>query len=209
MDNQYATIIRDNLRALYAAGVETREACLPAKKEDERLVFHAFGDRCVISPTGITLGNETLADARGIIISLYALKASAEPCITEPFKAYKEFPDTRPYAGAFHTHTEQILGPHMKMIMAGAAAIRERLDGRDAPPVLGGDLAFTVTPLPKIRLCYILYAADEDFPATSTCLYSANADRFLPTDALADVGEYTSKKIIELTIAQNKLKNDL
>ena len=39
---------------------------------------------------------------------------------------------------------------------------------------------------------------DEDFPASVTCLYSANAHRFMPTDALADLGEYTSRRILEL-----------
>jgi len=53
-----------------------------------------------------------------------------------------------------------------------------------------------VYPLPKIALCYIFYEADEDFPASVTCLYSNNASSFLPIDALADVGEYTSKKIL-------------
>ena len=50
----------------------------------------------------------------------------------------------------------------------------------------------------KKLYCYILYEADEDFPAAVTCLYSSNADRFMPMDGLADVGEYTSKKIIDL-----------
>jgi hypothetical protein len=29
-------------------------------------------------------------------------------------------------------------------------------------------------------------------------MYSNNADQFMPIDGLADVGEYTSKKIIDL-----------
>jgi hypothetical protein len=63
---------------------------------------------------------------------------------------------------------------------------------------VGGDFAFVVYPLPKIALCYIFYMADDDFPASGTCLYSSNARQFLALDALADVGEYTSKKIIDL-----------
>lgn len=39
---------------------------------------------------------------------------------------------------------------------------------------------------------------DEEFPASATCLFSNNALSFLPIDALADIGEYTSKKIIEI-----------
>jgi len=103
-----------------------------------------------------------------------------------------------PYAGAFHTHTEQILVPHTDRVIEKAADIQQRLNGDNAPDGTGGDLAFTVNPLPKIFLCYIFYEADEDFPASVTCLYSSNAGEFMPMDALADVGEYTSKKIIEI-----------
>jgi hypothetical protein len=55
-----------------------------------------------------------------------------------------------------------------------------------------------VRPLPKIFLCYIFYEADEEFPPSATCLYSNNANRFMPVDGLADVGEYTSKRILDL-----------
>ena len=54
----------------------------------------------------------------------------------------------------------------------------------------------SLNPLPKIALCYHFYLPDEDFPANVTCLYANNADRFLPTDALADVGEYMSRALI-------------
>ncbi len=63
---------------------------------------------------------------------------------------------------------------------------------------MGGDFAFVVYALPKVALCYIFYKSDQDFPASVTTLYSNNAISFLPIDALADVGEYTSKKIIEI-----------
>ena len=36
-----------------------------------------------------------------------------------------------------------------------------------------------------------------DYPSV-TCLYSHNADQFMPVDGLADTGEYTSKKILDL-----------
>ena len=55
-----------------------------------------------------------------------------------------------------------------------------------------------VRPLPKIALCYVFYEADEEFPPSVTCLYSHNAHLFMPTDGLADVGEYTSRTILDL-----------
>ena len=53
-------------------------------------------------------------------------------------------------------------------------------------------------PLPKIALCTIFYLADDEFPPSATCLFSANALDFMPLDGLADVAEYTSKKIIQM-----------
>ncbi|MGD8834917.1 MAG: DUF3786 domain-containing protein [Desulfobacteraceae bacterium] len=44
----------------------------------------------------------------------------------------------------------------------------------------------------------MFYEADEDFPASVTCLYSHNANRFMPMDGLADVGEYTSRAVLEI-----------
>ncbi|MCP3941125.1 MAG: DUF3786 domain-containing protein [Desulfobacteraceae bacterium] len=40
--------------------------------------------------------------------------------------------------------------------------------------------------------CLGYFDADDDFPASATCLYSNNARLFLPMDGLADVGEYCS-----------------
>ena len=74
----------------------------------------------------------------------------------------------------------------------------ETFGGEDASHTAGGDFSFVVYPLPKIALCYIFYEADDDFTASATCLYSNNADAFMPIDGLADVGEYTSKAILEI-----------
>ncbi|MFP4446396.1 MAG: DUF3786 domain-containing protein [Desulfosudaceae bacterium] len=201
MISNYARIIRDNLDLIYGEGngrLPGLEKRLPAIREQDCFLFRAFGENCRLTPGGIFLEEETVNDPRGIIVSLYARFAADRPCVSEPWKAYKEFSGTMPYAAAFHTHTEQILVPHAEEVMAQKPVITADLDGGEAPGSIGGDCAFTVSPLPKIRLCYILYEADEDFPAAVTCLYSANADTFLPTDALADVGEYTSRKILTM-----------
>ena len=61
-----------------------------------------------------------------------------------------------------------------------------------------GDFSFTLYPLSRIALYYVFYLPDEEFPAAVTCLFPANAIKFLPVAGLADVVEYTAKKIIEL-----------
>jgi hypothetical protein len=78
--------------------------------------------------------------------------------------------------------------------------IIDRLQGNGEPVHAGGDFSFWLHPFPKIVLNYIFYRADEEFPASATCLCSCNALSFLPIDALADTGEYTSRKILELIV---------
>ncbi|MFP4584440.1 MAG: DUF3786 domain-containing protein [Desulfococcaceae bacterium] len=84
----------------------------------------------------------------------------------------------------------------MDRIQEKQGEIIRRMDGRNIPTNVGGDFSLLVYPLPKIALSYIFYEADEDFPASATCLFSANADEFLPIDGLADLGEYTSRAML-------------
>jgi len=198
MTDNYTKIVEDNLDKLYCNLPQDLSKNLPGKQEGERIVFDAFGEKCMIEPKGITLGDKEHSSVFGILISLYALNARPDICIPEPFKAFKEFPDSMPYAGAFTTHTEQLLVPYVAKIKESVQIITKRIKGEDSPAGTGGDFSFIVYPLPKIALFYIFYEADEDFPASVTCLYSNNANLFLPIDGLADVGEYCSKTILEL-----------
>lgn len=198
MTDNYAKIVQDNLKRLYTNLPQDLEKRLPAEKNGSDYAFTAFGQVCHLSPDGITLGNTEVPAVIGILLSLYALNAGTESPLLEPLKAYKEFPDSAPYVGAFASHTEQILVPAVPRIKLQTERIITRLGGGAAPSTVSADFAFVVRPLPKICLCYIFYEADEDFPPSVTCLYSSNANRFMPMDGLADVGEYTSKTILDI-----------
>lgn len=198
MTDNYAKIVQDNLKKLYNNLPRDLDQRLAAARDGDRFMFDAFGETCVIAPDRIILSRENASSVLGILISLYALHAATDICVPAPFRAFKEFDDSMPYAGAFATHTEQVLVPHVMSIKNNLEKISSALKGENPPADMPGDIAFVVYPLPKIALCYILYEADEDFPAAATCLYSSNANRFMPMDGLADVGEYTSKKIIDL-----------
>lgn len=198
MTDNYAKIVHDNLNKLYSNLPEDLTMNLPGEQEGNRFIFNAFGEKCIIEPEGITFVGAQGDSILGILISLYALNARSDECIPVPLKAFKEFPNSMPYVGAFRTHTENLLVPHVDRIKHSIPTIVQKLNGEDPPSGTSGDFSFMVYPLPKIALCYIFYEADEDFPASVTCLYSNNANLFLPIDGLADVGEYTSKKIITL-----------
>ena len=196
MASNYAAIIRENLARFFELDLKERAAALPARIAADGVVFNAFGAVCSLTQMGVHMDGRPEDGPMGIIISLYALHASQEACLLEPFKSFKQMPNSAPYAGAFTQRTEQALVPAVDWLNQHRTQIYTLMDGCDAPSAVSGDLAFIVHPLPKITLCYVCYLADEDFPAGVTCLYSNNAHLFLPTDALADVGEYTSKTIL-------------
>jgi len=195
---QYEKIIHDNLQAIFQQPAQSLISHIKAHKSNGNYEFNAFGQTCCVSPDGIFLGNERQTGPLGIILSLYAKHAVPDECIIEPLNAYKSFPNTAPYVGAFARYTEQALVPYVEAIESNRRQIYERFDGQEAPQSLGGDFSFYVWPVPKIMLCYIFYRSDDDFPASVTCLFSNNASRFMPNDALADTGEYMSKSILEL-----------
>jgi hypothetical protein len=196
--NNYTAIIEKNLTILFSHDMNDRAAAMGAELEGGQVVFKAFGGQCRINPTAVTIDGRAQTGPAGIVISLYALNATASPLQVRPFKAFKEFPNSMPYVGAFASHTEQLLVPAADRIAKQQQAIMDAMDGETAPKEIGGDSAFLIRALPKISLCYIFYAADEDFPPSVTCLYSNNADQFMPMDGLADVGEYTSRAIMAL-----------
>jgi hypothetical protein len=196
MTDNYAKIVQDNLDRLYGDLPHDLAKNLPGEQDGERFIFDAFGETCVIEPKRITLGGEEPSSVFGILISLYALNACSDSCVLSPFKSFKEFPDSMPYVGAFRSHAEQLLVPHVAKIKKEVQTITRTLKGENAPSESIGDFSFVVYPLPKIALCYIFYEADDEFPASVTCLFSNNANRFMPIDGLADVGEYTSRKIL-------------
>ncbi len=198
MADNYAEIIENNLDRFFTEPPALPAEALPALQTENGFEFKAFGKTCVIRRDGIFLNSEKQTGVLGILISLYGLHANTAPQIIEPLKAFKEFPDSMPYAGAFVTHTQNILMPHVDNIRKNMDNIIHQLDGEAPSAFKNGDFSFMLRPLPKVSLGYIFYEADEDFPASVTCLYSHNAVSFLSIDALADVGEYTSKAILEL-----------
>jgi hypothetical protein len=196
--SNYRKIAEDNVARFYRTPAPDRAVRIGAVQEQDAFCFTAFGRRCRISPAGIELDGRPEHDVLAVLISLYALYAAPVPCIVEPLKSFKQLPDSMPYAAAFSSRTQQSLVPRVDAVEKQMPAILAALAGEAAPADAGADFGFLVYPLPKIALCYLFYREDEDFPASVTCLYAANAASHLPTDALADVGEYTSKAIAHL-----------
>lgn len=198
MNDQYLLIQMEHLKKAWLRGKEELEQALPARLEDDCFFFQAFGETCKICPDIINLGGKPATGPEGILISLYASSVRDEPAKVHPLQSFKELPNSGPYQGAFVARSEQALVPHVLSVQHRRQAIVQHFSGiinTDAP---AGDFSFTLYPLPRIPLYYIFYLPDEEFPAAVTCLFAADATSHLSVDGLADVAEYTGKKIISL-----------
>ena len=198
MASNYEKIIRQNLTRIYQNLSENLGKSLPAIKKDYLFYFRAFGEDCCLGPEGITLSGKPDEGPKGLLISLYANHTKPDPIQIEPFQSFKDLPGSMPYHGAFILNSERILVPHVLSIKENQQIILDAFHSVTAPEGIAGDFSFVLYPLPKIALCYIFYLPDEEFPASATCLLSANALSFMPLDGLADVAEYTSKTILTL-----------
>ena len=196
--NNYEEIIKNNLQRLYSNLPADLADRLPARQTENDFQFPAFGESCRLTPQNIKIENKVQTGPVGIILSLYALQVGATACQLTPFKAFRELPDSLPYVSAFASNTESVLVDRIDTIEREAGRIIEQFNGSREVRADTGDFSLILYPLPKIALHYIFYRADDEFPAAVTCLFSNNAPEFLTTDVLADTGEYTSKKILDI-----------
>lgn len=188
------------LKELYDQLPEDLEKVLPAIRENDVFYFKAFGESCSISPKGISLDGEMITGPIGILIALYAHNARKEAVQLNPLKSFKQIKGSMAYQSAFTVRSETNLVPYVSQIQGRKRKVIEAFDGYENEAA-SGDLSFILYPLPKLPLYYIFYLADEEFPASVTCLFASNAEIFMPVDGLADVGEYTAKKVIEIVTA--------
>ncbi len=196
--SNFAQLTRSNLITLFNADSQHALAQnLPAEPVGTQFQFRAFGDVCLLGKAGIFLRRPSSTGVMELLISIYALNSRPDPVRLTPYKAFRELPNSMPYIGAFATHTEAILMPHVGKIDKQSSDLASRLDGRVESGPECGDFSLILRPLPKIVLKYIFYRADHEFPASVSCLFSYNAGDFLPTDALADTGEMTSRKLLD------------
>lgn len=198
MSQAYLQIRNDYLAKAWARSKEELAACLPAESDHDCCHFRAFGEDCSLTPADIFLSGKSATGPEGLLIAMYASGVPDLPVQLQPLKVFKELPHSMPYQAAFAANAEQILVPQVTGIQAHRDRLVSVFSGQINADALSGDFSFTLWPLPRIPLYYIFNLPDEEFPASVTCLFAANANLFMPLDGLADVAEYTGKKLIAL-----------
>ncbi len=198
MTDRYAAIRDEYLKKAWSRSLGELERALPAVPADGGLQFRAFGEDCLLRPDGIKLGAEDAGGPTGLLIAMYASHVIDEPLQLQPLKAFKELPGSMPYHGAYAANAEQALAPHVPEIERRQELIIGRFSGMTNDDRSSGDFSFTLYPLPRIALYYVFHLPDEEFPASVTVLFGASSVRCMPLDGLADVAEYTARRMVEM-----------
>ena len=201
MATHYEKMIQKNLGALFEKLPPDLEKRLGAFKRDEGFSLRAFGEEAWFNHEQVMFSGIKNIDPKGLLVSLYAMHAAPGETQIEPFKAFKDFPGSMPYHGAFSANSERVLIPHVSNILKKKEEIIAAFDGESGKT---GDFSMLLFPLPKVAVHTIFYLADDEFPPSATCLFSANAIEFMPLDGLADVAEYTSLRIIRMISEQGR-----
>jgi hypothetical protein len=195
MATNYERMIEANLSTLFEILPADLDLRLGAERSGGGFSLRAFGEDAWFDGRQVKFSGKKDVTPRGLLVTLYAMHAGLGEIQIEPYKAFKDFPGSMPYHGAFTANSERVLIPHVNKIQEQQGDIISAFNGA---PGENGDFSMRLYPLPKIAVCTIFYLADDEFPPSATSLFSANALDFMPLDGLADVAEYTSKKIIQM-----------
>ncbi len=198
MTDSYGAIRNDYLKRAWGRGSVELQRALPAVAENGNLHFRAFGEDCVLESDRILLGTTEAAGPEALLIAMYACHVTEQPLRLHPLKAFKELPGSMPYHGAFAANAERILVPLVPAIRRNQETLVRVFSGKENDDAVTGDFSFTLYPLPRIALYYVFNLPDDEFPASVTALFGASSVHAMPLDGLADVAEYTARRMITL-----------
>jgi len=135
-------------------------------------------------------GNEPPIGTK-IILLHYLLTANGTP-MADRWVAFREFPGGLGYDAAFQARANRRL----------AATFGERVPAfEEAARSLGGmpfdvgDSAFMFDVLPRVRVAVVIYAADEEFPASANVIFDGAASNYLPTEDIAVLGDIIASRL--------------
>lgn len=125
----------------------------------------------------------------------YLCTANGAP-IQNKFISFKELPDGAIYTEPFY---RRAIEPMLK-IFGSSHELFLRVAGK-----LGGekqdlgDISVIIPILPRVSITYVMWAADDEFPATGNIIFDASAPNYLPTEDYAVVASNVVYKMAGMT----------
>lgn len=124
------------------------------------------------------------------------LQYLTEVCGVQPsgrWVSFRELPSGNNHYAAFKL---EAMDPLAKRFGSSSAEFELACLNLGGNKLAMGDLAFSIPVFPRVQLAFILWLADEEFPARVNILFDATASMHLGTESLNVLGNNISEKII-------------
>ncbi|EGW40800.1 DUF3786 domain-containing protein [Desulfosporosinus sp. OT] len=132
------------------------------------------------------------------------LQYLTEVCGVQPsgkWISFREVPWGNNHYAAFKLEAMEPLAKRFGSSPAEFELACQKLGGKK---LAMGDRAFAIPVFPKLQLAFILWLADEEWPARANILFDATASMHLNTEGLEVLGINTAERIISLSDRQEE-----
>ncbi|HWI54594.1 MAG TPA: DUF3786 domain-containing protein [Desulfobacteria bacterium] len=162
-----------------------------------------MGDQYIVSfPDGAV----SLKDKAGevdikvrILILHYLITANGAP-LQNKWISFKELPDGAIYIDPF---TRRTINPMVKTFAEKQDLFFQLAETVGARKESLGDTSLTINVFPRVPITYVLYSADDEFPASGNVLFDGSAPNYLPTEDYAIAASFVIYQFAALA-GQNK-----
>lgn len=138
--------------------------------------------------------DDSLSEWEQILVLHYLISRSPVPPEGEPI-VFSQVPSGVFYDSAFKrrvkNHFLSVFSRRPELLEPAA----EKLGGEKYES--SGDVSVSIPPLPKVSLYFVLWKADEEFPADMNLLMSSTIASYLPTEDIAVLGGIAAGKLIK------------
>lgn len=125
--------------------------------------------------------NKEISMHTKILILHYLTYAKGVPLQSKPI-SYKELPDGAIYIEPF---TRRAIKPMLDNFGDNPEEFIETAQLLGGVSDKYGDFSFTINVFPNVPITYVIWAGDDEFPATGNILFDASASYYLPTEDYA------------------------
>ncbi|MBM3130786.1 MAG: DUF3786 domain-containing protein [Chloroflexi bacterium] len=140
--------------------------------------------------------NKVCSSYRAAMFLFYLQTADGAP-LAGKWIAFRDLPDGMFYHRAYQGYSGDRLARAINNRVEVFVRAAQNLGGLKLDL---GDAAFAFDALPRVRVAALYYAGDEDFPATANVLFDESASHYLPTEALAIVGNTLVDRLIRAQV---------
>jgi hypothetical protein len=127
-----------------------------------------------------------------VLLLHYLIRADGSP-LTGRWVGYKDIPGGLLYSGVFARRVTDRL---VKRFGNSAMEFREAGLKLGGEPGGVGDASFTLRVLPSVPLQYVLWAGDDEFPASLQLLFDASVVHYLSLEDLVVLGQMATGRLL-------------